>query len=130
MKISTLLITLTLLTVGRAQSQSITNATATNLTLPPFHVPDEKLTPAQNAMVISNSMIELQHWQATNFVILRRIESSATNQLDPAVVNARSVWAIGEHRKQTYGRFLNRLRLQIKYESSMKPTTNALPANP
>jgi hypothetical protein len=121
MKISILLVILALLFADRAQSQSITNAAATNLTLPPFHVPNEKLTPAQNATVISNCMVELQRWQATNSVILRRIESSATNQLNPAVVNARSMWAIGEHRQQTYAHFLNHLRLQMKYETSIKP---------
>jgi len=121
MKISTLLVLLALTFAAQAESQSNANATATQLTLPSFQLPDEKLTPAQNATVISNSMVELQHWQQTNAVLLRRIESSSTNRSDPAVVNARSVWVIGEHRKQTYGHFLNHLRLQIKYESSVQP---------
>jgi hypothetical protein len=120
MKISTLIVSLALLFAERVQSQSITNATAA-LTLPPFSVPDEKLTPAQNATVVSNSLVELQRWQQTNAILLRRIESSATNKFAAEVVNARSIWAIGEHRKQTYAHFLNHLRLQIKYETSIKP---------
>src|SRR5580704_2975572 len=85
MKISTLLVLLALTFAAQAEAQSNANATVTNLALPPLHVPDEKLTPAQTAAVISNSIVELQRWQATNSVILRRIESSATNRLDPAV---------------------------------------------
>jgi hypothetical protein len=121
MKISTLIVFWTLLTVNQAQSQSTTNLPATQLTLPPFHIPDAKLTLAQNATVISNSLAELNLWQQTNAVTLRRIESLATNKLGAEVVNARSVWSIGEHRKLTYGHFLNHLRLQIKFENSVKP---------
>jgi hypothetical protein len=120
MKKFILLTSLALVFAERAQSQSITNATATHLTLPSFQLPDEKLTPAQNVTVLSNNLVELERWQQTNALHLRQIESSATNKLGAEVVNARSVWAIGEHRKQTYGHFLNHLRLQIKYESPVK----------